>query len=101
MQTPFIRVVLVPQAINSSHGAGYEKSRGRSGLGRLGREHKMDEVTLMKLCGILSPKKGQRLTAEMVAHVHEVARLYGMSVGDIEAAIKDLMDVAGFEPAGR
>jgi len=101
MQTPFIRLVLVPQAINTSHGAGYEKSRARSGLGRLGREHKMDEVTLMKLCGIPSPKKGQRLTAEMVVHVHQVAGLYGMSVRDIEAGIKDLMDVARFDRADR
>lgn len=98
LHTPFIRLVLSPQAINTSHGAGYEKSRGRAGLGRAGREHKMDEVTLMKLCGIPSPKKGQPLTAEMQVHIHDVARKYGMSATDIEGVIKDLMDVASFEP---
>jgi hypothetical protein len=97
-QTPFIRLVLAAHSINTSHGAGYEASRGRSGLGRPGRDHKMDELTLMKLCGVPSPRKGQPLAAEMRAHVHDVARLYGMNVGDIEGVIKDLMAVASFEP---
>jgi hypothetical protein len=97
MQTPFIRLVLAPQAINTSHGAGYEKSRSRNGIGRVGRDHTMDLVTLMKVCGVPSPRKGQSLTAEMIAHVHDVARLYGMDVAEVKGAIKDLMDVAAFE----
>ncbi len=98
LQTPFIRLVLMPQAINTSHGAGYEKLRGRNRMGKAGRDHTMDEITLMKMCGIPSPRKGQRLTAEMVAHIHEVAQLYGMNVKDIEEVVKDLMEVASFEP---
>jgi hypothetical protein len=99
-ETPFIRLVLMPQAVNTSHGAGYEKSRGRSGLGREGRDHKMDELTLMKLCGVPSPKKGQPPTAEMVAHMRDVARLYRMSFAEIERVIKELMEVASFEAKG-
>jgi hypothetical protein len=98
METPWIRMVLAPQSINSSHGAGYEKARTRSGLGRAGRDHKMDDIILMKLCGVPSPKKGQPLTAEMVAHIHQIAQLYGMKVSEIEESIKSLMKVAAFEP---
>ena len=96
--TPFIRLVLVAQGVNTSHGAGYEKLRTGSGLGRAGREHKMDDVTLMKLCGIPSPRKGQPLTAQMRVHIQEVARRYGMRVEDIEASVRDLMAVATFQP---
>ena len=38
-----------------------------------GRDHKMDEIILMKLCGIPSPRKGQPLSAEMLAHVNRIA----------------------------
>jgi hypothetical protein len=99
--TPFIRTVLAEHTINISHGAGYEKSRSRSGLGAFGRDHTMDTITLMKLCGMPSPKKGQPLTAEMLAHVHLVAITYGMKVGDLEREIMDLMDVAAFRPCKR
>jgi hypothetical protein len=97
LQTPYIRMVLAPKGINTSHGAGYEKSRTRNRLGRVGRDHTMDEITLMKLCGIPSPRKGQPLTSEMMAHVHEVAQLYGMQVSEIQRSIQDLMQVAAFE----
>jgi hypothetical protein len=90
-------MVLAPNSINSSHGAGYEKSRTRSRLGRAGRGHKMDDIILMKLCGMPSPKKGQPLTAEMTAYIHQIAQLYGMKVSEIEQSINDLMAVAAFE----
>jgi hypothetical protein len=93
-KTPFIRLVLCPAGINISHGAGYEKKRGLSDIGRPGREHKMDEITLMKLCGLRSPRKGQPLTPEMMGHVHSVARLYGLRVEEIIRNINDLMKVA-------
>jgi hypothetical protein len=96
---PFVRLALVTGPINTSHGAGYEKSR-TGGIGKAGRDHKMDEITLMKLCGIPSPKKGQPLTADMKAHIYNVARLYGMSASEIEQNIQELMDVASFAPRG-
>ena len=97
LRAPYIRLVLAPRSTNTSHGAGYERSRSRNRLGRAGRDHKMDEITLMKLCGIPSPRKGQPLTAEMLAHVHEIAEIYGMKVADIEKNIRDLMEVAAFD----
>jgi hypothetical protein len=100
LQTPFIRMMLAPQGINTSHGAGYEKARTRSHLGRVGRDHTLDEISLMKACGISSPRKGQPLTADMVAHVQRIAQLYGMKVDDVEGSIRDLMEVAAFKPKG-
>lgn len=97
LRAPFIRLVLAPRSINTSHGAGYEKSRSRNRLGRADRDHKMDEITLMKLCGIRSPRKRQPLTAEMIAYVHQIAEIYGMKVEDIEKNIGDLMEVAAFD----
>lgn len=97
LQTPWIRLVLASGPINSSHGAGYEKSRTNNGLGTHGRDHKMDEITLMKLCGIPSPRKNQPLTAEMRLHAHKVAELYGISFKEIERNIAELMQVAAFD----
>jgi len=94
--TPFIRTVLAHESINSSHGAGYEKSRSRNGLGAIGRDHTMDTITLLKLCGIPSPRKGRPLTAQMRAHVNQIAALYGLKVEEMEQEIADLMDVAAF-----
>jgi hypothetical protein len=98
--TPFIRLVLCKEAINTSHGAGIEKKRTRNGLGAYGREHKMDDIILLKLCGLPSPRTGQPLTPEMLAHIQAIAPLYGMEPGEIQASIQDLIDVANFIPSG-
>ena len=65
MQTPFVRLVLVAQSINTSHCAGHEKSRGAAGLGRAKRDHKVDDLALMKLCGVPSLRMTQPVTAEI------------------------------------
>ncbi len=96
--TPFIRTVLAHSSINSSQGAGYEKARSRNGLGAFGRDHKMDSVILMKLCGMRSPRKNRPLTAEMQSHIQRVAAIYGLSVKEMEEEIADLMNVAAFTP---
>jgi hypothetical protein len=98
LKTPFIRLVLCPQGVNASHGAGNEKKRTSNGLGRAGRDHQIDQILVMKLCGVPSPRKGQPLTAEMMLHVQAVARLYGMKVDDIQTIIRNLIDVANFDP---
>jgi hypothetical protein len=97
LETPWIRLVLATGPINSSHGAGYEKSRTNNGIGAHGRDHKMDEITLMKLCGVPSPRKNQPLTAEMRSHIHKIAELYGMPNKEIERNIMELMQVAAFD----
>ena len=101
LQTPFIRLVLAEQSINTSHGASYEKLRSQSGFGRPGRDHKLDEITLMKLCGIPSPRKGQPLTAEMIAHLQQVAQMCGLRFEDMRTSVKDLLEVAAFDPRRR
>lgn len=93
---PWIRVILVPRSINTSHGAGYEKSRGKIGADAVGRVHIMDEILLMKVCGMPSPRQGEPLTAEMISHIHRIAEYYGMNPKDIERNITDLMRVAAF-----
>lgn len=98
LNTPYIRIVLAPAGVNCSHGAGWEKSRTKSGLGRSGRDHTMDELTLMKLCGVPSPRKAQTLTAEVMAHIHHVAQLYGVTVAEVEGNIQDLMSAAAYKP---
>jgi hypothetical protein len=96
--TPWIRAVLAEGPINSSHGAGWEKQRTQSGLGRTGRDHTMDTMILLKLCGMPSPKKGQPLTAGMHAQIQQVAEKTGLTVNQIEEDIADLMKVAAFKP---
>jgi len=93
----YIRAILLPQGINTSHGAGYEKSRTQSGIGRPGRERGLDEVMLMKLCGFRTPRKGMPLTTEALIHAQHIAALFGLPVSEVERNIQELMDVAKFE----
>lgn len=94
----WIRMVLLPRGVNTSHGAGYEKSRTNGLIGRAGRARGVDEVNLMKLCGIRTPRKGMPLPAEVHAHASRMADIFGLSVEDIIRNIEDLMEVAAFEP---
>lgn len=93
-ETPWIRLVLTPQPVNSSHGAGYEKGRTRSGIGRPGRDHPMDLVTLLKAYGMPSPRKGLPLSPDMLIYIQKIAPLISMSVTEIVEVIGNLMEVA-------
>jgi len=93
-----LRMVLLGQGENRSHGAGYESGRTRAGIGTPGRQRGIDEVMLMKLCGISSPRKNQALSPEMLAHVQRIAALFGLSPMEIEQNIRDLMAVAAHRP---
>src|SRR5262245_10271968 len=79
MGLPFIRTALLPKSVNMSHGAGYEKSRTQGVIGKPGRERKLDEVMLMKLWGVMSPRKDMPLSPEMLMHARRVAVLFGLS----------------------
>ncbi|PZW40084.1 hypothetical protein C8P66_12553 [Humitalea rosea] len=94
----FVRMVLLGPGENRSHGAGYEASRTKGGIGRPGRERGIDEIMLMKLCGIRSPRKNRPLSLEMLTHVHYIAALFGLPPLAIELNIRDLMSVAAFRP---
>jgi hypothetical protein len=94
----FVRMVVLGTGENRSHGAGYESSRTKGHLGRVGRERGIDEIMLMKLCGIRTPRKNRPLSPEMVSHIHKVAALFGTSPMEIERNIRELMEVAAFRP---
>ncbi len=98
MGLPFIRMVLLPRSINTSHGAGYEKARTRGGIGTPGRQRGIDEIVLMKLWGIRSPRKGMPLSPEMQMHVARMAVLFGVPAAEVERNIRELMEVAAFRP---
>ena len=98
MGLQYIRAILLHESINTSHGAGYEKSRTQSGVGRPGRERRLDEVMLMKLCGVASPRKSLPLTAETLLHAQRIASLFGMPVREVERNIRELMDLASPKP---
>jgi hypothetical protein len=100
MQLPWVRMGLVPKNVNSSHGGGYERARTQGGIGTTGRQRGIDDVVLMKLWGVFSPRKGIPLTSEMIAHAQRMAGLFGLPTAEIERNIHELMDVAKFRPAG-
>lgn len=58
----------------------------------------MDDIILLKLCGLPSPRAGQPLTPEMMAHIQAIARLSGMKADEILGNIQDLIEVANFVP---
>ena len=94
----YIRLLLLPREVNTSHGAGYEKSRTRGGLGTPGNQRGIDEIALMKIWGISTPRKGLPLSPEMVAHARRMSMLFGLPPAEIERNIRELMDVASFRP---
>lgn len=98
LELTHVRMVLLGPGENRSHGAGYEKSRTAGGIGTPGNPRGIDEITLMKLCGIQSPRKNHPLTPEMLGHVQKIAAMFGLSPMDIERNIRDLMEVAAFRP---
>ncbi len=98
MRLKFVRMVLLGPGENRSHGASYEAARTKGGVGTEGLERGIDEVTLMKLCGVRSPRKGRPLTAAMQAHIARIAATFGIPPLEIERNIRELMEVAAFRP---
>jgi len=98
MQLPFVRMALLPASINCSHGAGYERSRTRGGIGTPGNQKGIDEIVLMKLFGIASPGKDAPLRPEIFAHLTQMSVMFGIPVAELERNVRELMDVAAFRP---
>lgn len=96
---PYVRMVLLPRGVNTSHGAGYEKSRTRGGIGAEGVQRGIDEIMLLKLWGILTPRQGVPLSPEIQAHVIHMAAVFGLPAAEVERNIRELMEVASFRPA--
>jgi hypothetical protein len=94
----YIRLALIPEGPNKSHGAGYEKARG-GGVGREGRPRSVDTVMMMKLFGFSSPSIAGRPSPQVAAFARMMAPRLGVSPAALEAEIADLVDVARFRPA--
>jgi hypothetical protein len=91
LQLPWIRMMLLPAPVNTSHGAGYEKGRTGNGIGRVGRQRKVDEVTLMKICGRFSPKKHAPLPQSFASYAAFIERRHHLPAGSVEQNVRDLM----------
>jgi hypothetical protein len=100
MKLPFVRMGLLPRSVNTSHGAGYEKQRTHGAIGTPGNQRGIDEILLMKLWDIPSPRKGQSLTPAMQAHLDRMANLFGIPRAELLRNVADLMEVAAFRPKG-
>ena len=92
----YVRMVVLGPGENRSHGAAYEKSRTGGHIGTPGNQRGIDEVMLMKLCGIRSPRKNRPLSSEMLAHIQRIGAMFGIPPLEIERNIRELMAVAAF-----
>lgn len=98
LQLSFVRMILLRDSINTSHGAGYERARTQGRIGTVGNQRGLDEIGLMKLCGVASPCKGSLLTPPIRAHLQAMSVLFGIPVSELEQNVYELMDVAAFRP---
>lgn len=99
MDLPFVRMVLLPRSINTSHGAGYEKSRTKGKIGTKGNQRGIDEIVLMKLWGVPSPSKNTPPTPQMLAHLGRISVLFNIPRAELERNVRTLMEVAAFRSA--
>ena len=98
----WIRTALVPASVNTSHGAGYEKTITKAEALRERRDMKtMDEITCMKFLGFSSPLKGQSLHQNVEAYVRFAAQAFGLPEEEVRRNILELMEKAASNWAGR
>lgn len=102
----WIRMALLPEGLNASHGAAIEKSRGKavdSGadgsavyFGTAGRPRHIDWITLMKLFLVRSPRKRQPLAgrADVQAFALEMGAKLGVEPAEVLRGIEELRRVA-------
>jgi hypothetical protein len=94
LQVNWIRMVLLPRSVNTSHGAGYERGRTGSKItGMAGRDHTLDEVTLSKISGLKSPRRGQPPSAELLSYARLIGRLHGLNEQAVLGNVSDLLDI--------
>nr|WP_154921831.1 hypothetical protein [Microbacterium testaceum] len=94
LELGWVRMMLLPGPVNTSHGAGYEKQRTRSRiLGRPGRSRKLDEITLLKVAGLRSPRQRTPLTLDIEAHARWIADRHGLATGSVISNIHDLLAI--------
>jgi len=84
----YVRLALVRQAVNRSHGAAYEKDITRNEAARERRHMKlMDEITSMKYFGFLSPLRDDPREAEIDAYAAFAAAKLGLDPQEIRRGI--------------
>ncbi len=87
----FIRLALVKGAANRSHGASYEKDLTRNEAARVRKEMKlMDEISMMKYFGYLSPLRSNPRAAEVRAYANFAASQMGLDADEICASVQYL-----------
>lgn len=91
----FIRMALVAQAANRSHGAAYEKDITRNEASRSPRSTKlMDEISSMKYFGFLSPLRDDPRSDEVNAYCHFAATNLGLDPNEVRRSIELLREKA-------
>jgi hypothetical protein len=84
----FLRLALVEQAINRSHGAAYEKDLTQNEASRERRGMKlMDEVTSMKYFGFLSPLRDDPRESEISAYATFAGSKLGLDPAEVRRSI--------------
>jgi hypothetical protein len=87
----FIRLALVKGAANRSHGASYEKDITRNEAARVRKEMKlMDEISMMKYFGYLSPLRSNPRAAEVRAYASFAASRMGLDADEICKSVRYL-----------
>lgn len=91
----YIRMFLLPQSPNTSHGGGYEASITVSEAKRdVSDIRKMDEIVFMKFMGMKSPRVGKSLTAAQQQHLKAVAASTGIDFAELVGIVQRLMQKA-------
>jgi hypothetical protein len=87
----FIRLALVTGAANRSHGASYEKDITRNEAARVRKEMKlMDEISMMKYFGFLSPLRDNPRKSEVSAYAAFAASKMGLEADEIQKSVEYL-----------
>ena len=91
----FIRLALVKDSANRSHGAAYEKDITTNEAARERRDMKlMDEISSMKYFGFLSPLRNNPRAAEVTAYANFAASKLGLDPNEIRESIRYLREKA-------
>jgi hypothetical protein len=87
----FIRLALVSGPANRSHGASYEKDITRNEEMRVRKEMKlMDEISMMKYFGFLSPLRNDPRQTEVEAYANFAASKMGLEASGIIDSVQYL-----------
>ena len=91
----YLRLMLVSDSVNRSHGAGFEKAIGISEADRnIGPIRKMDEIGYMKFMGIRAPRRGKQLDSDQKRHLLDTAAASGLPYEELLRNVLTAMERA-------